>query len=108
MLVTDKEKNKQAETILHDLIEYINNVQRVMRELGVPENIMQQETMLLPEFDTLLPDEVERIYQKVKFLTITYYDDHGFSQRETSRRLMGESHAAVNRKLKEIKNEKRD
>jgi hypothetical protein len=86
-------------------MEYINSVQQTLRELGVPEAILQQETMVLPEFDKLLPDDVERVFQRVKFLTITYFDEHGFSQREISRRLKGESVRAVNKFLKENKDE---
>lgn len=104
MLTTDEEKNKRAESILHDQMEYINTVQKALRELNIPESVVQEQTMVLPDFTKLLPDQVEAVYQQVKFLTINYYDKHGFSQREISRRLKGESHVAVR---KVLKNEKR-
>jgi hypothetical protein len=100
-LTTDREKEEQIQSILHDLIKYINAVQATLRQLGVPENLIQQETMVLPEYDKMLPDDVERIFQRVRFLTIDYFHTHAFSQREISRRLGGTSVLSVNKYLKE-------
>ena len=100
MLTTDKQKNQQAESILHDQMDYINKVQEALRELGIPEALVQENTVILPDFDKLLPEQVEAFYQQVKYLTINYFNDNGFSQREISRRLKGESHVAVRKILK--------
>ena len=104
-LTTDESKERQIQSILHDLITYINTVEQTLRELGVPENLIQQEVMFIPDFDKMLPDDVERVFQRVRFLTISYYNSHGFSQREISRRLGGTSLLSVNKYLKEIRNE---
>lgn len=100
-LTTEPEKEEQIQSILHDLIEYINTVQKTLRQLGVPENLIQQETIVLPEYDKMLPDDVERVFQRIRFLTINYFYTHGFSQREISRRLGGTSVLTVNKYIKE-------
>jgi|WetSurSiteA1Bulk_404760.scaffolds.fasta_scaffold05680_2 hypothetical protein len=100
-LTTDPRKEEQIQSILHDLMEYINAVQNTLRQLEVPENLIQQETLLLPDFDKMLPDDVEVVFQRIRFLTINYYYTHGFSQREISRRLGGTSVLSVNKYIKE-------
>jgi len=100
MLLENEQDNATAISILQKLEEVHNSTQGALRELNVPENLIQLNTTFFPEFDKLLPAEVNQFYQDIKKLTIMYYDTNGFSQREISRRLKGESHVAVRKVVK--------
>ena len=106
MLLTENpEDNASAESILLKLKEVHKGTQEALRDLRVPENLVQVATTFLPDFERLLPDEVTAFYREVKQPTVAYYHTHGFSQREISRRLKGESVYAVHNAINEIKGE---
>ena len=108
MELTDKtEDNVKANDIILKLREVHNMTQSSLRELRVPENLVQLNTTFIPNFDKLLPDDVTTLFRDIKELTIMYYNAHGFSQREISRRLGGLSTIAVSKTLKEKKNGKK-
>lgn len=106
MLTEKPEDNATAESIIESLREVHNSTQETLRDLRVPENVIQLNTAFIPEFDKLLPDDVTQLYQDIKKLSIMYFNAQKFSQREISRRLKGESFVAVHKILKENKNDK--
>jgi hypothetical protein len=106
MLLENERDNATAESILHKLREVHNSTQEALRELRVPENLIQLNTAFYPEFDKLLPAEVTEIYGDIKKLSVLSLDAQGFSQREISRRLKGESHVAIRKVIKNDKSKK--
>ncbi len=102
ILTENPEDNARAESILLKLREVHNSTQEALRDLRVPENVVQLETRFLPDFTKLLPEEVGIVYLEAKGAAIAYYHTHGFSQREISRRLKGESVLSVNKAIKEM------
>ena len=95
-------QNNRPEVVLQDYQKYRDNVQELLREARMPENLIQLQTMVLPEMSALLPEEVEQIFQDIKRLTVLYYHARGFSQREITRRLGGQSLYTVNKMIKEV------
>jgi hypothetical protein len=94
------DQNNKIEQVLQAHEQYQQNTQELLRELRVPENLVQLYTTKLPNFAVLLPEEVSGMYQSIKKATILYFQSRGFSQRETARRLKGESVFVVNSILK--------
>jgi hypothetical protein len=105
-ITENKDDNEKAELILQKLREVHKSTQEALRDLRVPENLVQLNTQFLPEMEKLLPDEVTDLYLRIKIEAVLYYTSHGFSQREISRRLKGESVLAINRLIRKYAEEK--
>ena len=97
----DEKALSKVAPILQDFEEYHNNLGRLLKDIGIPQNLIEQYTMWYPKFSNLLPGEVIDFYLATKEQTIRYLLSKGYSQRKISRILGGTSPASVSRQIKE-------
>lgn len=108
LISIDKEALSSVEPIIRDLEEYHNNIESVMKEMDIPQNLIEQFSMWYPRFSKLLPGEVVNFYQFTKRQTVEYLLSKGYSHRAIAREMGGESATTINRLIKEYDEQEKD
>jgi len=85
---------KQKE-ILVKFAEAIKNFQEALRLAGMSETSILYNTINLPDFDKMLPDDVIKFYHQVKEMVVLYFNSLSLSRREIERRLGAHSRVYV-------------
>lgn len=92
---------------LSQILEIFNqswvNTKAALKELGLPENLVELHTAKLPDFNKLLPEEVLKIFHDLRSYVVLYFHNRGFAQREIARRLGGSSQRVVFEIIKDFK-----
>ena len=85
---------KQQE-IIRTYREMVLKVQEALRVAEMPDNLIIAETINIPDLHMLIPEDVMRFYKEVRTAVILHLHQLGFSLREITRRLGGNSYAIV-------------
>ena len=86
----DNEKRK--EEILMSYRTYVENTKNALRLLDFPESSILTNTINLPDFDKLIPEDVVKFYRDIRKLVVFHLNRNSMSAKEISRRMGGASY----------------
>ena len=102
--------NKQEQTghVLNVQQQVQVNTKEALSELGYSRSEIEIKTFIPPDYYSMLPEDVMRIYRDAKKSSVLALHQLGFSEREIERRLGGNSrkiiHLMIQDGLEEAKN----
>ena len=88
-------ENNQVNKILISYKEQTKNISEALRLAKVPEPLIAVYTFNLPNLDAMLPEDVVKLFKEFRELVIVYLNRLGFSEREISHRIKGDSYTKV-------------
>lgn len=88
-------EKEQISKILTSYKEQTKNITEALRLAKVPEPLIAVYTFNLPNLDVMLPEDVVKLFKEFRELVIVYLNRLGFSEREISHRISGDSYTSV-------------
>ena len=95
--------NEEIQSLLTSYQIAVAEIRNALRKGGLSEREIILNTINLPEFEKMLPEDVLRLWQELKIMFILYLRNHlKLSLREIETRLKGDSYVSINKLLKEV------
>lgn len=88
--------NDNIQELLENYHQTVSTMKEALKEAGLSEREVIWNTVSLPSFDHMLPEDVLNFYREIKVQVIIYlHSILKLSTREIERRLKGESYSSV-------------
>lgn len=98
----DNVNNEKTQEILTKYKEMVLNIKEALRIAGMPERMITIETMNFPDYDKMIPEDVIKLYREVFRFTILYLHKLGFSYRQITTKLGGNSYVIIQKTIAEM------